>query len=163
METKTTLEELPDDARVWIYQSSRWLTPEESSLITKEVETFIAQWSAHGSKMKAASAVFHNRFVVVASSEAEVKASGCSIDDSVHLLKRMGALLGVDFFDRITTLYYVGDQIHESAIHSFWALRKAGTVGPQTRVFNNLVKTLGEFRGMWITEFENSWHNEMWK
>ncbi len=39
---------LPDESRIWIYQSSRKFQENEIALITNRLEQFIAQWAAHG-------------------------------------------------------------------------------------------------------------------
>ena len=38
---------LPDEARVWIYATNRYLSDEEVIAIERELSAFLTQWTAH--------------------------------------------------------------------------------------------------------------------
>src|SRR5690606_16483016 len=100
----------------------------------------------------------HGRFFVLAVDEAQAKASGCGIDKSVRHVERLGALIIANFFNRKLVAYLDSGSVQVLPIHEFWAMRKAGRIGPDTQVFNTLVSTLGDFRRNWIVPFHTSWH-----
>lgn len=154
---------LEDHARIWIYQADRVLNSEEISKIEETMKHFIQSWSAHGAALTAESAVVNSQFVLLAVDEEKALASGCSIDKSVHLMKALGQELGIDFFDRMQTAFIQNGEVKVVGLHQFWAMRKAGLVNEETLVFDNLVKTVGEFRKRWQVPFGQSWHAEMWK
>jgi hypothetical protein len=154
------MNEMPDNARVWLYQSSRVLTASEIEIVHAEVSAFLADWTSHGAAMEAASEVALNRILVVAADES--KASGCGIDKSVKCVQALGKSLGVDFFQRTVVLYELNDQLCESPLHEFWALRKALVVSDETKVVDTTVRTLGEYRSEFLKTFSRSWHSEMW-
>lgn len=156
------LSELSDDSKVWIYQADRVLNNSEVSAISKELENFLADWSAHGAALEAGGEVLHSRFVVIAVDEEKALASGCSIDKSVHFMKLIGEKYQVDFFNRMLTVYEENGELLACQLHEFWARRKAGLINDATVVFDNLVKNLGEYKRAWKTTFEKSWHAEMW-
>ena len=56
---------LPDTARLWIYQCNRSLTAEEQEDISKKAHEFLAQWTAHGTDLKAGFELKYNRFIVI--------------------------------------------------------------------------------------------------
>ena len=41
-------ENLPEDSKIWIYQSNRKFSEEEITEIENELKTFLENWSAHG-------------------------------------------------------------------------------------------------------------------
>lgn len=154
--------EVSDSSRVWIYASDRKLTDAEVQLAEEGLKQFIDRWSAHGSKMKAEAHVLNHVFLVIAADESQTKASGCSIDDSVHFVQELGKAMGVDFFNRMITHYEKDGELNLVKLHEFWAMRKAGVVSGDTIVYNNLITNLGEFKTSWRTSFEKSWHQQMW-
>jgi hypothetical protein len=92
--------ELPDSARVWIYQANRFLTENDSEVISDYLTKSTNQWAAHGAPLKASFKVIEKRFVIIAADESHNVASGCSIDASTRWLKELGNHLSVDFFNR---------------------------------------------------------------
>ena len=45
---KISFEELPDQARIWIYPSNRPFTEEELERLIPSLDHFVANWAAHG-------------------------------------------------------------------------------------------------------------------
>ena len=156
------LNHLPDSARVWIYQASAPLSDDHRTSIRAAIESFIAQWAAHGAALTAGFDILHDRFVVIAVDESQQAATGCSIDKSVQVMLDLEQQLGLTFTDRKTIAYLQDNQITTAPMHEFWALRKAGRVTADTLVFDNLVKTLGELQDQWQKPFSESWHQTMW-
>jgi len=154
--------EMPDDARVWIYQANRNLSVGENSQIVDSVSAFIDDWTSHGKSMDASFEILMNRLVVIAVDEKQAMASGCGIDKSVNFMKSLGADMGIDFFVRTQVLYIVGGKIMESPLHVFWASKKAGNILDDTIVIDTTVKNLGELRSRLEVPFKDSWHAEMW-
>ena len=58
-------ESLPEEARIWVYQSNRPFTEEEIQHIAKDLEAFLTQWTAHGSDLQAGYELPYNRFIVI--------------------------------------------------------------------------------------------------
>lgn len=156
------LEDLPDHARVWIYQANRPLNDDETAILTAEGQSFVEEWSAHGASLDAAMEVKYGRFIILAVDEEKALASGCSIDKSVHFMKALGEKMNIDFFNRMQTVYENRGELKSVPLHEFWAMRKAGIVDDNTIVFDNLVKNISEYKSSWKTTFNKSWHAEMW-
>ena len=96
---------LPPSSKVWIYQASHVLTPEQSADILKSAEEFIESWTAHQANLKAGVRMAHNAFLVFAVDESYNDASGCSIDKKVHFVKNIVQQTGINFFDRMQAAY----------------------------------------------------------
>jgi len=157
-----TFVDMPKHARIWVYQSNRILEKNEIEAIKIGLNTFLDNWDTHGEKMNAAADIFYERFVVFFADEKTTKASGCSIDKKVALMKSFEVKYGMNFFDRTIVTFKDEDKIIQKKMNDFWAMRKANLVTDDTLVFNNLIKTKEEFESKWIVPFKESWHAEMW-
>lgn len=153
--------ELANHSRVWIYQSSRLLTDQEVEEIQVYGDRFIANWAAHGKELQAAFEVFYNRFIVLFADESQVKASGCSIDASVHFIQDIQNAYQLDLFDRLNIAYKTKKQINTLRMHDFQEALNKGLLTENTIVFNNLVETKEAFENCWEVAIKDSWHAKM--
>jgi hypothetical protein len=153
--------ELPAHSRVWIYQSSRPLTKEEVEQVQQAGKSFIANWATHGASLKASFEVFQDRFVVIFADEAQVKASGCSIDASVRLIKQLEGQLQLDLFDRTTIAFLQNGEILTLPMSQFQRQLKEGILNAETLVYNNLVDTKQAFEEKWLIPVKDSWHKQL--
>lgn len=153
----TAFENMPGQARIWIYQSNRGLTPAETQTITAYLEPQVDQWAAHGAALQAGITIKHNRFVIVALNEAVNAASGCSIDASTRWFKELGAALNIDFFDRSLCYVDANQSIQSLALGEIKAAVATQQLLPQSLVFNNTVKNIMELNERWLQRADNSW------
>lgn len=151
---------MPDKARVWIHQSSEPLDERSRNILLNELALFIQSWKTHGKDLSAAGDFLHNRFLIVAVDEEQLKASGCSIDSLVAFIKSMEKMFEVDFFDRQAVAYIKQDQIIDSSLNEMEGLYKKRIINDDTLVFNNLVSKMAEFKKHWITPLGKSWHKQ---
>lgn len=155
-------QDLPPSSRVWIYQSNRLLTAEETEQARRQAQQFVAQWQSHGKPVRAWADILHHLFLVFIVDEAYEAPSGCSIDSSVALVRDLGQALGVDWFDRMTFSYQTPDQQVAVAVREQFAeLYANGTINDQTTVFNNLVQTKTDMEQTWRVPLAESWHANM--
>ncbi|GGM72888.1 hypothetical protein GCM10010967_00420 [Dyadobacter beijingensis] len=146
-------------ARVWVYQANRELTPEETGIITETLKASLDTWEAHGKPLTASGKVFEHRFVVIAVDERDELPSGCSIDKSVHWLQEIGQRMNVDFFDR--SLAYFDERNHVQTI-PVPKIKQAvieETILPTTTIFDNQVSTKAQWMNRWKIPASNSWLN----
>jgi hypothetical protein len=92
------------DQRTWVFVANRTLTEQEVLRINNELNTFVSNWKTHGTPIDASGFCFEHAAIVIAANEAEVKASGCSIDKITHLVRSLGSSLEIDFFNRFNVL-----------------------------------------------------------
>ncbi len=131
-------ENFSNEARVWLYQANRELTELERTYLAKQLSIFVDQWSAHGKKLTADSAVL-DEYRLAICAEGNVEASGCSIDASVRFMKEIGAEIGADFFDRMKILI---ESNGEKKLLPFLNLRE----NPETIMYHPAVVTLKDLR-----------------
>ncbi|MBT8256809.1 MAG: ABC transporter ATPase [Bacteroidia bacterium] len=150
---------LPNNSRIWIYQSNRKLSEEELTAIALKTEEFLVQWTAHGSDLEAGFEIKHNRFIVLGLNQANASASGCSIDSSVHFIQSLEKEFEVDLMDKMNVTFYTGDFIAHKSLADFKKMAKSRSVSPNTIVFNNLVNTKAEYLEHWEVPAKDSWHS----
>lgn len=150
---------LPEESRVWVYQASRTFTDIEISEIESKLNTFLEQWTAHGSDLKAGYSIVYKRFIVIALDQNLNRASGCSIDASVHFIQQLEQDYKVDLMDKMNVSYKQGDFIAYKSLLDFKKMAKERAVSKNTIVFNNLVNTIAEFKEHWEVPASESWHS----
>lgn len=155
----TEFKNLPDDSRIWVYQSNRKLSNEEVAAITPKVTAFLEQWTAHGTDLEAGFEIKYNRFIVLGLNQENASASGCSIDASVQFIQSLEKELDVDLLDKMNVTFYNGEFIAHKSLSDFRKMAKARSVSPNTVVFNNLVNTKAEYLENWEVPAKESWHN----
>jgi hypothetical protein len=138
--------ELPDAARIWLYQTDRPLTDSEIPYVQQVLDEQVARWAAHGQPLTGSARVLHGRFVVLAVDETQHGPSGCSIDASTHWFKELGAQLGLSFFDRSVAYLDEAGTVRTLPVAGVKAAVAAGEIRPDTLVFNPLVPTLGAWK-----------------
>ncbi|MFD1768564.1 ABC transporter ATPase [Sphingobacterium suaedae] len=145
--------------RVWIYQSNRLLSAEEVEQISQILQEFVVQWTAHGNQLAGSFLIKYNLFVILQVDEGKAMVTGCSIDKSVHLLKKIEERLDVSLFDRMQIAYRRSeDEIVVAGRDRFEQLIAAGEVDRDTIVFNNMVGTAQDFADNWEVPLKDSWH-----
>ena len=148
---------LPDDSRVWIYQSSKRIDDAIVREIQSHIIDFTHSWTSHGKEVECYGHLFHNRFLVFVADESH-HVSGCSIDSSVHFIQKLGSNYGLDFFDRLNFLYFKNGEIKSVHASEFKSALEAGEIDGDTLIFNNLVKDKASFLSEWVCPVKESWH-----
>ncbi|MEW5675329.1 ABC transporter ATPase [Flavobacterium enshiense] len=150
---------LPEDSRIWVYQSDRKFTDDEITEIDAALADFIKDWSAHGTGLEASFLTKYNRFIILAINQNVQNATGCSIDASVSFIQSLEKKYGVDLLDRMNVTFRLGDYIAYKTLIDFKKMAKEKAVSENTIVFNNLVNTIGEWQDFWEVPAKESWHS----
>lgn len=154
---------LPETSRVWIYQANRSFTEQELEEIKKKLDVFVENWTAHGSDLQAGYTIKYKRFIILALNQNIAKASGCSIDESVHFIQQLEKAYQVDLMDKMNVSYKQGDYVAYKTLVDFRKMAKDKAVSKNTIVFNNLVNTIAEFNENWEVPASESWHSRFLK
>ncbi|WP_298396310.1 ABC transporter ATPase [Flavobacterium sp.] len=152
-------ENLPQESKIWIYQSSRKFSDEEVSDIEKELTNFIENWSAHGTSLEASFDIRYNRFIIIAVNQEIQAATGCSIDASVGFIQNLEQKYSIDLLDKMNVAFKQGEFITYKTLLEFKKLAKDKSVSENTIVFNNLVNTIEELNEGWEIPASESWHS----
>lgn len=150
--------DLPDNARVWIYQANRSFNEAELEELRSRLDDFVTQWTVHGSDLQAGYIIKYKRFIVLGLDQEVNAASGCSIDASVHFIQQLEKDYNVDLLDKMNVSYKQGEFIAYKSLSDFRKMAKNRSVSPKTIVFNNLVNNKAEFLSDWEVPAAESWH-----
>lgn len=152
-------DQLPGDARVWVFASDRPVTGEHAARLLAAVDDYLARWAAHGQPLTAARDWTNDRFLAIAVDQRDAHASGCSIDGLFRLLQQVGGQIGTSLVG--------GGRVHfrdaAGAIrtvprHEFSEHAARGDVTAQTLVFDPTVATAAEWRERFERPARESWH-----
>ncbi|MCC5944883.1 MAG: hypothetical protein JJT94_08100 [Bernardetiaceae bacterium] len=159
-----TFDSMPKHARLWIYQADRSFTNSEQDIIRKQVAAFCESWAAHSQPLTASYALLHERFLILAVDEQANKASGCSIDSSVALIKQLEQALQVNLFDRTLVAYL--DKEAKLQTLKLAALPQAidkGVITTETLVFDNLIQLKMQLENEWKVPASQTWLKRYFK
>ncbi len=149
---------LPENSRVWIYQSNRKFSEDEILLLNNQLNDFLSQWTAHGAVLQAGYEIKYNRFIVLGLNQENASASGCSIDASVHFIQQLEKQFSIELLDKMNVTYYTGKYIAYKPLSEFKTMAKSKAISKNTTVFNNLVNTKKEYLENWEVPAIESWH-----
>lgn len=149
---------LPDNSRLWVYQSNRKFNDDEVADLNRQISDFLVQWTAHGASLEAGFEIKYNRFIIIGLNQENASASGCSIDASVHFIQHLEKQYDVDLLDKMNVTYYTGEYIAFKPLNEFRAMAKSKAISKNTVVFNNLVNTKAEYLESWEVPAYESWH-----
>jgi len=155
------LDGLDDSSKIWIYQSSRLLSDSESTATQIALDQFASTWVAHNRQLKAKAQLVESRFIILAVDETLAGASGCSIDASVHFLKKLQDQLQIDLFDRMRFAYRdLEGNIQSVDRESFSDLYAKGAITDVTMVVDTLIQTKKDLPHI-LKPLKESWHSRM--
>jgi hypothetical protein len=154
---------LPETSRVWIYQANRSFAETELEEITSRLDTFIENWTAHGSDLRSGYEIKYKRFIIIGLNQNLNMASGCSIDASVQFIQQLEKEYSIDLLDKMNVSYKQGEFVAYKTLTDFRKMAKQKAVSKNTIVFNNLVTNIEEYKENWEVPASESWHNRFLK
>lgn len=146
-----------DNARVWIFQSSRLLGMSEAFEIESILKDHCSSWKSHGHPVKGYANLFFGQFIVVMADETEATVGGCSTDSLFRMIKQIEALCKVNLFDRQMLAFLVKDKIQLLPLAQLKYAVANNHISPHTIYFNNIVGTKKEWIQNWMIPMSESW------
>jgi hypothetical protein len=148
---------LRDSARVWVYQASKPLNPQQEDAICKTLSAFTQQWAAHNQPLLSSFKIFYNQFIVLAADESFNEASGCSIDTATRVFQQIDNENQIGLFDRTQVAFSINNQVVLLPLQELSKKREEGVWGSETLVFNNVIQTKSELSAHWIIRAQQTW------
>ena len=155
--TKLIPADFPDNARVWVYQSSRPFVEKEEIEINEQLHHFYANWQAHGAPVKGWAKLLYRQFVVIMADESDVEVSGCSTDSSVRVIKSLERQYDVNFFDRMTITFLRNEKAEMLPFNQVQYAIDKGYINKDTYLFNNVVTNKKDLMEQWLVPLSESW------
>lgn len=148
---------LSDEARVWVYPSSRKFYPQELDELEKKLIDFVENWK-DDSGFKASYQFLHNRFLVFLVSD-DSQLTNADIDKKVAFILQLQQEYDIELLDRMNVCFKQGEYIQYKELKEFKKLLKNKSVSNTTIVFDNLLETKYELENYWEVPITESWYN----
>ncbi len=150
-------DDFPNDAKVWIYQSSRLFILAEALEIEAMLKDFTSNWQSHSQQVRGYANLFFGQFILLMADEAVNGVGGCSIDSSVRFIKEIEARFNVSFFNRQTLAFIIKDKVELLPLPQLKYAYENKFITGETLYFNNTILTKGELMNQWIIPVKESW------
>ncbi|MFN0188621.1 MAG: hypothetical protein ACKVQV_07965 [Bacteroidia bacterium] len=151
---------LPQHARIWIFPSSRLLSPSEVGKIEELSSSFLQSWTAHKVDLDAAFKIIDHAFLVISVDEKNTGASGCSLDKLHQFVKQLGAELSVSFLDRLNVAF-----LQENGQTSILPLKEVerkiqqSEMNADTKVYDITLLSVEELTSKFKVPLSTTWLN----
>ena len=149
--------QLPPEARVWIYQASRPLTEAELAAVQPALAGFAAEWTSHGRTLHASAEFRHRQFLIVGLDEDVAGASGCSIDASVRFVGQLEQHLGLDLLEKSRMAFLQAGAVRLLQRGELKTAVATGSLEPDTLYFDNTLATKYELDTQWPRPAGQTW------
>ena len=154
---KVDFKNMPDDSRIWIYQSDRDLIESEMSMIDDKTSLFLDSWQAHGNDLECSYTIIHKRFIIIAVNENMNPIGGCSIDYSLQLINDISDSIQLNLLNRLIVNFKVDNKISSASLNDLKSKIKDGTLCSETIIFNTTINTKGELLNDFEIDIGSSW------
>jgi hypothetical protein len=148
---------LSPQAKIWIYSSPRNFSDLEYAKMIEIIHHFVENWESHQQKLQASYQILDRRFIILAVDESVTKASGCSIDKSVEIIRQLSAILEVDLFDRLSINYTKGQEWQSCKTQDLKNKVMQQEFTNETLVFNTLAQSKEELTANTTLKVAETW------
>ncbi|AQS94766.1 ABC transporter ATPase [Polaribacter sp. BM10] len=155
--------EIPEDAKVWVYPSSRKFYANEIEHLEEKVKAFISTWKQDDDTFKASYKILYNRFIVLTADNVTTPLKGADIDVSVSFILGLQQEYEVELLDRMNVCFKQGEFVQYKDLKDFKKLLKNKALTGKSIVFDNLITTKEDFENFWEIPIEDSWYNRFLK
>ena len=148
---------MPDDSRIWIYQSNRDFNESEIGVIKDKTISFLDNWQAHGKDLECSYSIIDKRFIILAVNETANPIGGCSIDFSLQLIKDISNTIGIDLLNRLVVNYRLDNKVESLSLSDLKNKIKDGDFSPETIIFNTAINSKSELLNNFEIDIRSSW------
>ena len=101
--------------------------------------------------------VLYGQFIVIMADETATTVGGCSTDSSVHVIKTIEQMTGVQMFNRTLLAFFIKDKVQTVPQAQLNYALENGLLSMDTLYFNNLVNTKATLETEWLQPISKSW------
>ena len=156
-------DEIPEDAKVWVYPSSRKFYTNEIPEIAEKIKKFVAEWKADDESFKASYQFLYNRFIVITADDITTPLKNSDIDDSVNFILSLQETYSVALLDRMNICFKQGEFVQYKDLKDFKKLLKNKALTGKSIIFDNLITNKQDFVNLWEIPIEESWYSRFLK
>ncbi len=150
---------ISNDAKVWIYPSSRKFYPTEIEEIEQKVKQFVESWKPEDENFKVSYQLLYNRFIIFVADDTETSLTNADIDTSVSFILKLQETYKVALLDKMNACFKQGEYVQYKELKDFKKLLKNKAVTAKTIIFDNLITNKEDLENYWELAIEDSWYN----
>lgn len=150
-------DQMPEDARVWVYAANRVLTQAEQTEITAKADVFVSGWTAHQQQLKASFIILNNVFLILAVDENHNEVSGCGIDKSIHFMQEIDKTYTLNLFNRLQIELLLEGETILTNKQKLAVMLQDGKANAQTIMFNKTITNKRDFDQQFQSALDKSW------
>ena len=150
---------LSEEAKVWIYPSSRKFYPHEIGEIEFKIKNFVSSWKKETKDFKCSYQFLYNRFIIFAAEGENLPVTNLDINSQLEFIINLQNNYKVSLLDRMNVCFKQGDYVQYKELKDFKQLVKHRAVTEKTIIFDNLVTNKYDFENYWEIPIEESWYN----
>jgi transposase len=150
---------ISEDAKVWIYPSSRKFYDTEIEEIENKLKHFVENWKSEDENFKVSYQFLYKRFVIFFTDDELSPVSNPDIDVMVSFILELQSDYEVTLLDKMNVCFKQGEFVQYKELKELKTLLKNKAVTEKTIVFDNLITNKFDFENYWEIPMEESWYN----
>ena len=154
----TNYQNLSEEAKVYLYPSSRKFYPNELEELESEIKEFTSNWTEFSSSYK----IEYNRFLLFFLDENAVITTEL-LDKLAVFILQLEKEYNVFLLDKVNVCFKQGAYVQYQDMKRFRGMIKSKSVSKKTIVFNNFIQTKFEFENEWEVPITSSWLSHLIK
>jgi len=149
--------QIPDEAKLWVFPSSRKFYPQEIAGLKEQIEDFLNEWDDQGILLKCSYSLKYDRFIIVTVDDSKNSLSIEAHDLLNAFIQDLEKEYNVILIDKMNVCYKQGEFVQYKDLIEFKKMMKAKGVSPKTTVFNNMLTYKSELKYNWEINIMDSW------
>lgn len=154
-------QDLPNDAKVWIYIGDRKMTPSEKADLIGKIEPFLSRWKSEGKEFKSSYELLEDQILVVGGVSEGFALSGCTMDALKKTVMKWDETLRLNLTVIPKFCYRGENSIACRNQVEFKEDIQKGLVNEKTTVFDNTVLSMEDYRKGFEFPIQKCWHNRV--
>lgn len=150
---------ISEDAKVWIYPSSRKFYDTEIEEIGNKIKNFVENWKSEDENFKVSYQFLYKRFIIFFADDELSPVSNLDIDVMVSFILELQSDYEVTLLDKMNVCFKQGEFVQYKELKELKTLLKNKAVTEKTIVFDNLITNKFDFENYWEIPMEESWYN----
>jgi hypothetical protein len=150
---------ISNDAKVWVYPSSRKFYPAEIPEIEQKLKEFVENWKLEDENFKVSYQFLYDRFIILVADDSETALTNADIDASVAFILQLQETYKVALLDKMNACFKQGEYVQYKELKDFKKLLKNKAVTSKTIIFDNLINNKEDLENYWELAIEDSWYN----
>lgn len=154
-------EDLPNDAKVWIFICDNKLSVSKKEELINKIEPFLSRWKSEGKEFKSSYELLEDQILVVGGVSEGFALSGCTMDALKKTVQKWDETLSQNMTVIPKFCYRGNGSIVCRNQTEFKADIQKGVVNEKTQVFDNTILSMEDYRKGIEFPIQKCWHHRV--